>query len=113
MGLSPGRNVFKKQTDVFTVAGAGVIANTMTVPLRDFTIAVSTTGTVTSWTVVLEGSLDGIVFTTVTTHTNLTGNGVSIFSGSNLTPCLYFRSRCVNLVLGLGTSITSTVLGVQ
>lgn len=111
MGLSTGTPPFIKQIDTFTGAGNGTTIDVSTNPFSKFTIVVSATGTITSWTVILEGSIDAINFTTIATHTNLIGNNISIFSGVNLTPCLYFRTKCTALVLGIGTNIVSTVLG--
>lgn len=101
-----------KQSDTFATAGSGVIITTPS-PVKSFSLSVKPTGVVVSWTVVLEGSLDGENFTTILSHTNLVGANVCLFSGSNLFPCLYFRARCTALVLGLGTNIITTILGVR
>ena len=113
MGLSSGfsTSVFITQVDTYTSTIAGSTVNVPSVLFKNFTLTVSATGSVTSWVVVLEGSIDGTNFTPMFTHTNIDGAGVSIFSGLISAPCLYFRTRCSNIVLGLGTSITSTVVG--
>jgi hypothetical protein len=73
---------------------------------------VNTTGTVTSWTVVLECSLDNVNFTTALTHTNLTpGSNAINFGGTTAFPCLYFRSHATALTLGSGTNVIATILG--
>lgn len=113
MGLSAGRSIFKKQIDTYSAPGTGVIVDTSTTPLHNFTFLVTTTGVVSAWIVVLEGSIDGINFSTIATHTNLIGANVAVFPGVNVTPCLYFRTRCTSIGLGLGTSIKATVLGAR
>lgn len=110
MGLSQGASSFKKQIDTFTTTGNGVLVDISTNPFSNFSLSVIPTGPVVTWIVILEGSLDGINFTTITTHTNNLG-AVTMFPGVNITPCLYFRTRCSALALGLGTNIIATVLG--
>lgn len=111
MGLSAGSTTFKKRTDTYTTTSVGSTVDVSTVLFSHFTVAVSTTGVVTSWVVNLEGSIDGVYFTPILVHTNLVGNGVSIFSGVLTAPCLYYRTNCTALVLGLGTNIVVTVVG--
>lgn len=113
MGLSSGKFLHKTKIDTYTSTGIGTTADVSTVPLSNFTLLVTTTGTVTSWIVILEGSIDGINFSTMATHTNLVGANISVFPGVNKSPCLYFRTRCTALLLGLGINITATVLGSQ
>lgn len=113
MGLSIGKNLFKKQSDTFVSTGNGVTVDASTYSLSNFTLFVIATGAVSVWTVVLEGSVDGINFTTIAIHTNLIGSSVAVFPGVNITPCLYFRARCSSLTLGLGTNITSIILGAR
>lgn len=106
-------NTHKIQVDTFTGTGTGTTIDVSKSPVNSFTISATPTGAVVSWTVVLEGSIDGVNFTTILTHTNLVGANISVFSGSTLYPSLYFRTRCTALVLGLGTNIIVTTLGVQ
>ena len=113
MGLTNSSPIFIKQIDNFTAPTSGTTINVATTPISKFTISASTTGILTSWIIILEGSIDGTNFTPIVTHTNLIRNNVAIFSGVNLAPCLYFRTRCSEITLGLGTSITVTVIGVQ
>lgn len=80
-------------------------------PKSKFALQVVPNGSVTSWTVVLEGCLDGENFENILT---ITGSGTAItkFTGPNEYPCYYFRSRCTAISLGAGTSIEAIVLGV-
>lgn len=102
---------FLSRSDTFIATANGTIINTSSSPLSNFTIQVSQTGSVTSWTIVLEGGLDGSTFSTILTATNIIGIGVNVFSGTNYSPCLYFRSRCTAIVLGAGTNLIATILG--
>lgn len=113
MGLSSGNRATYKQIDTFTSTGNGTTVDASFNPISNFTLSVTTTGPVSLWTVILEGSIDGDNFSTMTIHTNLLGNGATIFPGVNVTPCLYFRVRCSALTLGLGTSVVVTTLGAQ
>jgi len=109
--LSPrlGSSDFVRQ-DTFTSTGNGVSVSLPT-PVQSFTISVKATGAVTSWTALLEGSIDNTNFTTILTHTNVTGDGVALFSGGTLSPSLYVRSRVSELSLGSGTNIVVTIIG--
>lgn len=104
---------FVKRTDTFTGTGNGTTVDVSTTPMRVFSMSVKATGAIVSWTVKLEGSLDGENFTEILSHTNVIGNNVCLFTGSSMFPCLYFRARCSAISLGLGTNITSTILGVR
>lgn len=111
MGLSAGNFGFRSHVDTYTTPASGSTIDGSTVLFTQFTLAVSKTGPVVSWEVVVEGSLDGAQFTPILGHTDTTGDGVAMFSGALNAPCLYFRTRCVNIVLGSGTSITANVVG--
>lgn len=104
-------NPFATRSDTYTGTGNGTTIDRSTSPLALFGISVKQTGTVTSWDVRLEGSLNNSEFTTILTHTNVTGDGVVLWSGTLNAPTLYFRSRCAGLVLGAGTNVVVTVLG--
>ena len=101
------------RADTFTVAGDGAIVDTSLRPLSVFSLTVSGEDQAAeSWDVRLEGSLDGTNFTEILRHTHLTGDLQTMYSGSNRNPCLFFRSRCVDVVIGSATSIKATILGV-
>lgn len=118
--VTPSTNAFSingissYRTDNYTAAGAGTTINVSSSPLRTFSIQVTGIGaTATSWDVLLEGSLNGVNFTTLMEHTEVIGNGVALFSGTNLQPVLYYRSRVVAVTLGGASAIAVTALGVQ
>lgn len=107
-------DTFKARADTYTGTGNGTTVTATSAPISVFAIQVKCTGVAaTSWDVRLEGSLDGVNFTQILAHTNVTGDGVVLWLGAVTSPCLYFRSRCVGLVLGAATNIVATILGVD
>lgn len=98
-------------SDTFTAVATGA-TQTLSAPCKSFSIATKGTGAVpTSWTILLEGSLDGTNWTTVLTHNNTTpGDGKLLASGTALTPVLYMRANCTAVVLGTATNIVATIL---
>jgi len=76
-----------------------------------FSLQVVATGAVTSWTVVLELSIDGTNYTTVLTHTNADVAAVKFLTTP--APALYMRARCVAIVLGAGTNVVAKFIGMQ
>lgn len=105
---------FGTRSDTYTTVATGTTVNQSTAPVRTFGIAVKGTGSAaTSWTVVLEASLDNANFTTILTHKTNVGDGQIFWSGAVLSPSLYFRSRVTALTLGPATNIVVTILGVD
>lgn len=108
---------FSTRTDTFTTASSGTAVDVHTNPMSSFALQVSATGSVTSWTVLLEGSLDNTNFDTLATHTNATpgNNKISLtYALATLPiPVLYFRTRCSAISLGSGTNVIATILGIQ
>lgn len=103
-------------TNAYTVTTTGMqsTVDIHTTPLKTWSIAIKGTGAVpTSWTVNLEGSLDGTNFTTYLQHTNTTeSDGSTLVSGTALMPALYYRVNTTALSLGSATNIVVRVLGV-
>lgn len=100
------------RSDTFTATGAGTTVDASAAPLSKFAIQVKGTGAApTSWTAVLECSLNNAQFTTVLTHS--ANDGSTVFSQANLFPCLYFRTNVTALSLGSATNIIVTVLGME
>jgi hypothetical protein len=97
--------------NTFTTTGTGtVLSTTLSFDQYALQVQVVGTSTLTTWNVVLEGSLDGVNFSTILISTNVLGQGV-IWGSAMIAPSLYIRSRVVSLVLGLATNITVTILG--
>ena len=100
------------RTDTFTAAGNGITVDSTLRGVGYFSIQV--TGqevAATAWNVVLEGSLYRVNFSTILTHTEATGDGEVLFSGANVFPSVYFRSRLVSVTLGSAVRIVVNILG--
>jgi hypothetical protein len=115
-GVPVGVNIvsvpFDSRSDTFTTTGFGTTVNVSSHPEQTFSIQVSgTSAAASAWDIRLESSLDNVHFTQVLDHTNTTGDGVVLSSGSILTPSLYFRSNVVSLTLGSATNVVVTIVG--
>ena len=100
------------RSDTYTTTGNGTAVNVSTLGMSNFGLQVVETATVTSWTVVLQASLDGVNYATVLTHTKADYlSGGVIWSGANLYPALYFRSACTAITLDGGTNVIATIIG--
>ena len=110
-----GFNQFYHYSQTFTAAGDGAIHDLRINPCQTFSVQVGATGgTPTLWNVVLEGSLDGTNFSTILSHTsaNLGLNSI-IGTGNQVFPCTYIRIKVVTLTLGIATSITVNIAGLD
>ena len=67
----------------------------------------------TAWSVDLEGSLNGVNFDTILTHTTGTGDGKVMYSGAEVYPAKYIRSNLASLTLGSATKLKVYILGSQ
>lgn len=77
-----------------------------------FSLQVIPNGSIDAWNVYLEGSLDGINFTKIISHNNLSPGANHVqYHGQSYTPCTYLRLNCTKLELGTGNNITVFVLG--
>ena len=102
------------RNDTFTTTANGTTVTVGTGVAKTFSLQVVKTGSVSAWSIVLEGSNDNTNFTTILTHNETSpGDGKLMFTGSLDSPCKYFRSRCVSITLGGGTSVTAYILGVS
>lgn len=101
------------RSDAFVATGNGVTVDATAAPPKAYALVVGATGTVTAWDIRLEGSLDNVQWTQILQHTNVTGAGVTVWSGANLSPSLYIRARCAGLTLGAGTNVIAIILGIQ
>lgn len=104
---------FQTRSDTFLTTGNGVTIDISLAPLKIYSLQVVITGTVSVWDVRLEGSLDNVNFTQILQHTNTTGNGITVYSGSALSSSLYFRSRCAGFTGLGGSSLVAVILGTQ
>jgi hypothetical protein len=95
----------------YTTTGTGATLST-TLSFDQYALQVQVTGTstLTTWNVVLEGSLDNVNFSTILISTHVIGQGV-VWGSSLIAPTLHIRSRVIALVLGSATNIIVTILG--
>ena len=101
---------YQTSFDTYTVVANGVIKVLKTAMCK-FSLQVTSTGAVaTTWTVILEGSLDKVNFTPIITHTQVSGNALILTTGASFYPMTFYRTRCSVLVLGTATNIIALVL---
>jgi len=97
-------------TDTFTTTGIGA-TYTPSISYRSFALQVKGTGaTPTLWTVILEGSIDGVNFSTIMTHTQAILETI-LWTGTNFYPIIAYRVRTPVLTLGGASNIVVTLLG--
>ena len=101
---------FSRRSDTFVALGNGVIITPIK-PVVNFGIqVVGTGGVATLWTALLEGSLDGVNFSTIIAHTQAIGQGITLW-GTLPSAINYFRSRVSVLTLAPATDIVVYILG--
>jgi len=106
----PFRQIF--YTHTFTAIGTGPVLDMSNSPMKYFSMEVKTTGAVLFWEVVIESSLDNIDYTTIGSHSEITGSGILLFIATP-SPSKYIKSNCKLINLGLGTNIVVKILGVE
>lgn len=101
-----------KYGEIFAVAEPGATQDASTISIGRFSLQVKEQGgTATSWTVDLEGSLDGENWTALISHSRLTsGDGKTVFLGDQEKLVFYWRANVTNLSLGTATGIKVDVL---
>lgn len=96
--------------DVFTTIGVSAIR---LAPAKSFSMQVKGIGAIPqAWTVVLEGSLDGLFFTTLMQHTKTDGDGKIV---DLVPPTLvrFTRIRVASLNLGAASNIKVVIFGIM
>ena len=102
-------NSGSKDTQNFTTTGIGSVINKTA---KSFALQVKgTPAAADSWIVDLEGSLDGINFDAILTHSTGTGDGKIEFSGSMNFPVIAYRFNIRGFSPGAADSINVTVTG--
>jgi hypothetical protein len=109
--------VKQSRSDTYTATADGTAVDVSTLGMSKFSLQCAQTGTVTSWTVLLEVSLNGTNYVEIARHMKtgdgtetVEGNGAIAFTASPF-PALYFRTRCSEITLGGGTNVIATVMG--
>jgi len=103
----------QRTSEEFTASGDGLVMDLGLNACRDWSVCVVENGTVTSWDVRFEYSLDAVNWTEISdlTHTRaITGDGV-VKGTTPAYPATHFRPRVDELTLGGGTNITVYILG--
>jgi len=65
-------------------------------------------GAATAWTVVVEGSIDGVNFTTLATHNTASGDGVLVMVVDK--PCTHWRVTLSGLTLAPASALNVNVV---
>jgi hypothetical protein len=106
--------LYGTRSDTYVAVGDGTALDATTRPWRSFSMQVTgTTAAADDWSVVLEGSLDGVTYATILTHDFDThDDGAMVWGDAVACPVLYLRSRCVSLTLGSATNVVAVILGV-
>lgn len=100
--------------ETFITTATGATQDCSASPKKSFSLQATKTGSITSWTILLEGSIDGVTFTTILTHTNVApGDGAIIASGATITPVKYWRLRSSAFSIGTGTNVIATGLAMN
>jgi len=97
----------------FTAIATSDVVELTRAACKSFGLCCTEDGTVTSWDIRLEVSLDGTNgWTAVLTHTRAgTGSDVTIFTEEKLYPSKYYRLRCEAITLGGGTGVNVVGIG--
>jgi len=99
------------QRDTYTDVGTGT-AIEVGGAVQNFSLQVAGDKVAaTSWSVNLEGSLDGVNFEPLLTHTETHGDGRVIFNGNQVYPVMFIRSKVTALTLGSATRLMVYILG--
>ena len=99
------------RSETFTATGNGAVLEAKDNPFKYFSVQVKGTGAAaTSWTVALQGSLDGVNFTDLVTHN---ANDGSVVFSSGVMSVAYIRVNVTALNLGSATDIVVHSLAMQ
>lgn len=102
-------------TQRFTVAGDGGGYGDifpLSTAVKSYSVSVcGEGGSLSSWSVAIQGSLDGVHFTTFMTHDNGTTECNTISTTSSFYPYTYIRAVCNSLDLGTATDALVSMVG--
>lgn len=104
-------HTFTSQTFSLAAAATGTPL-TLAAPASSFAFQVAgVAGTLLVWDAVMEGSLDGVTYTSLITHTISDGEGKTKWTADK--PVTFLRSRMIMLTLGDGTGAHMNLIGKQ
>lgn len=110
MNVSTLNDAFR--SDSFVATGPGVAVDVSGRTCTDFALQVFGVGAAaTTWNVQLQGSIDGVHWSSMFVHRTVVGDGECVWSGQAKFPVRFFRSNVVTLTLGSATSLTVWILG--
>jgi hypothetical protein len=102
----------QNRSDSYTSTTTGAEVDCSSIPVSQLGMQVKGTGAApTSWTIVLEVSLDGTNYSVVATHTNITHADGSVLFVPLPAPVKKFRSRCTAISLGGASAIAVAIIG--
>jgi len=105
---------FYRDSFTFTQVGSSGIIDLTKSPIAIFSLSAKGTGaSPTAWGVKFEGSLDGVNWTGLLSHSTTTGDGVIVSTGNNDTPVDFIRVNVGSLTLGTATNLVVKILGLQ
>ena len=97
-------------SESFTAVATGTAIDLSHSPTTMYVMQITDVGGVTtSYTVVVEGSIDGVTYTTLSTYTNATP-GKDTLQWTTNKPARYIRMRCSAIVLNTATSISAKLM---
>lgn len=99
------------QRQEFTATGVGAVVELGDAARRYSLQVIGDPVAATAWSVDLEGSLDGVHFDTILTHTTGTGDGKIWWSGNQQFPALFMRAKVNTLTLGSASKLIVWILG--
>lgn len=93
-------------------SATGSVANTWNSrePFKFYSLAVAPSAGSGAWNVVLQGSLDGNLWSTIVVNSSVTYTAGALATNTTPIPALYLRTQGLSLAGGL--SVTATVIGV-
>lgn len=101
------------RSDTYTTAADGTAVDISLMPCKYYGLQVTQTGTVTSWTVELQVSLDGVTYTTILSHTKAGDtDGITVWAPQPI-PGRFFRTKCTAITLGGGTNVVARCIGMN
>ena len=112
MSQSPIKGlIFDLVSADFTATGLGTVLNAISYIPEYFALQVAGVDAAPiSWTVQLEGSLDGVNWTKLVEHKTTDGNGAIVWNPDTVRHVSHLRVNVTSLVLGSATAVKVTFL---
>ena len=99
------------QTTDVIVAGTGTVIDRTASPLKSFSLqCLAVGGAMTTWSVDVQISLDGVTFATVLNHATADSDGTIKFTGDSYFPARYIRFNATDVTLNTATALRINIL---